>query len=63
MKIKKSQKMKRRSALGMKGEIVMAFKFEKDKFYMQPVFFGPTTTMGNPKFLGVYGFQHTFLGD
>ena len=23
----------------------MAFKFEKDKFYMQPVFFGPTTTM------------------
>ena len=37
--------MKRRSAFGMKGEIVMAFKFEKDKFYMQPVFFGPTTTM------------------
>ena len=34
MKIKKSQKIKRRSALGMKGEIVMAFKFEKDKFYM-----------------------------
>lgn len=23
----------------------MSFKFEKDKFYMQPVFFGPTTTM------------------
>ena len=37
--------MKHRSAFGMKGEIVMAFKFEKDKFYMQPVFFGPTTTM------------------
>ena len=34
MKIKKSQKIKHRSALGMKGEIVMAFKFEKDKFYM-----------------------------
>ena len=25
----------------------MSFKFEKDKFYMQPVFFGPTTTMQN----------------
>lgn len=25
----------------------MSFKFEKDKFYMQPVFFGPMTTMQN----------------
>ena len=25
----------------------MSFKCEKDKFYMQPIFFGPTTTMQN----------------